>query len=135
MADTFRFELVSPERLLISADVKEVLVPGSEGDFTVLPMHAPVIAMLRPGILRVPGQNGALGEVYVRGGLADVGPERLIVLAERAVPLSEVNAAFLAREIETAQEDVDASKDEDTRRQAEDVLERLHSLSDVLKVA
>jgi F-type H+-transporting ATPase subunit epsilon len=135
MADTFRFELVSPERLLISADVREVLVPGSEGDFTVLPLHAPVIAMLRPGILRVPGHDGPLNEIYVRGGLADVGPERLIVLAEQAVPLGEVNAAFIAREIETAERDVAASKDEDTRRQAEDVLERLRSLSQVLQAA
>ena len=135
MADTFRFELVSPERVLISADVREVLVPGSEGDFTVLPMHAPVIALLRPGILRVPGQDGPLREIYVRGGLADVGPERLIVLAEQAVPLAEVNAAFIGREIETAEKDVAAAHDEDTRRQAEDVLERLRSLSEVLKAA
>jgi F-type H+-transporting ATPase subunit epsilon len=135
MADTFRFELVSPERLLISADVREVQVPGSEGDFTVLPQHAPVIAMLRPGILRVPGQDGPLREVYVRGGLADVGPERLIVLAERAVPLGEVNAAFIAHEIEAAERDLNDAKDEDTRRQVEDVLERLRSLSDVLKAA
>ena len=135
MADTFRFELVSPERLLISADVREVQVPGSEGDFTVLPQHAPVIAMLRPGVLRVPGQNGPLSEIYVRGGLADVGPERLIVLAEQAVPLAEVNAAFIAREIESAEKDLTASKDEDTRRQAEDVLERLRSLSEVLRAA
>lgn len=135
MADTFKFELVSPERLLISADVREVQVPGSEGDFTVLPQHAPVLAMLRPGILRVPGQSGPLSEIYVRGGLADVGPERLIVLAEQAVPLAEVNAAFIAREIETAEKDVAASKDEDTRRQAEDVLERLRSLSEVVKAA
>src|SRR5262249_52786759 len=135
MADTFKFELVSPERLLISADVREVLVPGSEGDFTVLPQHAPVIAMLRPGILRVPGYDGPNAAIYVRGGLADVGPERLIVLAEQAVPLGQVNAAFLAKEIETAEKDVAASKDEDTRRQAEDVLERLRSLSEVLKAA
>ena len=135
MADTFRFELVSPERLLISADVREVQVPGSEGDFTVLPMHAPVLAMLRPGILRVPGQAGPLSEIYVRGGLADVGPERLIVLAEQAVPLGEVNAGFIAGEIESAERDLAASKDEDTRRQAVDVLERLRSLSEVLRVA
>jgi len=135
MADTFKFELVSPERLLISANVREVQVPGSEGDFTVLPNHAPVIAMLRPGILRVPGHDGPNGAIYVRGGLADVGPERLIILAEQAVPLSQVDAAFLEREIAAAESDVAASKDEDTRYQAEDVLERLRSLRDVLKAA
>jgi len=135
MADTFKFELVSPERLLISADVREVLVPGSEGDFTVLPNHAPVIAMLRPGILRVPGLDGQLGEVFVRGGLADVGPDSLTVLAEQAVPLAEVDAAMMEREIEDAEQDVAGSRDEDTRRQAEDVLERLRSLKDVLQIA
>jgi F-type H+-transporting ATPase subunit epsilon len=135
MADTFKFELVSPERLLISANVSEVQVPGSEGDFTVLPNHAPVIAMLRPGILRVPGHDGPNGAIYVRGGLADVGPERLIILAEQAVPLGQVDAAFLEREIAAAESDVAASKDEDTRYQAEDVLERLRSLRDVLKAA
>jgi F-type H+-transporting ATPase subunit epsilon len=135
MADTFKFELVSPERLLISADVREVLVPGSEGDFTVLPNHAPVIAMLRPGVLRVPGYDGPNGAIYVRGGLADAGPDRLIVLAEQAVPLGQVDAAFLDREIASAEKDVASSKDEDTRYQAEDVLERLRSLRDVLIAA
>jgi F-type H+-transporting ATPase subunit epsilon len=135
MADTFKFELVSPERLLVSADVREVLVPGSEGDFTVLPNHAPLIAMLRPGILRVPGLDGALREIYVRGGLADVGPDSLIVLAEQAMPLAEVNAAVIAREIQAAERDVADSKDEDTRRAAEDVLERMHSLQITLQAA
>jgi F-type H+-transporting ATPase subunit epsilon len=135
MADTFKFELVSPERLLISANVREVLVPGSEGDFTVLPNHAPVIAMLRPGILRVPGYDGPNGAIYVRGGLADVGPERLIVLAEQAVPLGQVDAAFIASEIASAEKDVAASKDENSRFQAEDILERLRSLSETLKAA
>jgi F-type H+-transporting ATPase subunit epsilon len=101
----------------------------------VLPNHAPVIAMLRPGILRVPSHDGPNGAIYVRGGLADVGPERLIILAEQAVPLGQVDAAFLEREIAAAESDVAASKDEDTRYQAEDVLERLRSLRDVLKAA
>lgn len=135
MAETFKFELVSPERLLVSADVAEVLVPGSEGDFTVLPRHAPVIAMLRPGILRIPGMDGKLAEIYVRGGLADVGPDILIVLAEQAVPLGEVDRAFIAQEIKDAEDDLAQAQDEDVRRQAVDTLERLHSLSDVLNLA
>lgn len=135
MAETFRFELVSPERVLVSADVGEVLVPGSEGDFTVLPRHAPVIAMLRPGILRIPGMDGRLGEIYVRGGLADVGPESLTVLAEQAVPLAEVDRAFIDGQISSAEADVADARDEDTRRLAEDTLERLRSLSETLNLA
>ena len=134
MAETFKFELVSPERLLVSADVEEVLVPGSEGDFTVLPRHAPVIAMLRPGILRIPGIGGELGEIYVRGGLADVGPDSLVVLAEKAVPLAEVDLALLEQEIEDAEAGLIAAPDEDTRRLAEDTLERLRSLSTTLSL-
>ncbi len=135
MAETFKFELVSPERLLVSADVAEVLVPGSEGDFTVLPRHAPVIAMLRPGILRIPGMDGKLGEIYVRGGLADVGPESLTVLAEQAVPLAEVDRALLDQEIKDAEAELADAQDEDTRRMAEDTLERLRSLSETLNLA
>ena len=135
MAETFKFELVSPERVLVSADVAEVLVPGSEGDFTVLPRHAPVIAMLRPGILRIPGMDGKLSEIYVRGGLADVGPDSLTVLAERAVPLAEVDRALLDREIDEAETELAASQDEDTKRMAVDTLERLRSLSDTLNLA
>ncbi len=53
MAETFKFELVSPERLLMSADVEQVVVPGSEGDFTMLPRHAPLLTALRPGLLEI----------------------------------------------------------------------------------
>jgi F-type H+-transporting ATPase subunit epsilon len=135
MAETFKFELVSPERLLVSADVAEVLVPGSEGDFTVLPRHAPLISMLRPGILRIPGMDGRLAEIYVRGGLADVGPASLTVLAEQAVPLSEVNRAFLEGQLAQAEAELADAADEDSRRLAGDTLERLRSLSETLNLA
>lgn len=132
MAETFRFELVSPERVLVSADVAEVIVPGSEGDFTVLPQHAPVIATLRPGILRIPGMDGKLSEIYVRSGLADVGPESLTILAEQALSVSEVDAAMIAQEIKNAEEDLADAEDEDKKRQAQETLEQLRTLSDAL---
>ncbi len=135
MAETFKFELVSPEKILVSADVGEVIVPGSEGDFTVLPRHAPLISTLRPGVLRIPGMDGKLSEIYVRGGLADVGPDRLSVLAEQAIPLAQVDRDLIAREIKNAEEDLADAQDEDTRRQAEDTLERLRSLSEALDLA
>jgi F-type H+-transporting ATPase subunit epsilon len=135
MAETFRFELISPEKVLISQDVAEVIVPGSEGDFTVLPRHAPLIATLRPGVLRIPGMDGRLAAIYVRGGLADVGSDRLSVLAEQAIPLSEVDRALIAQEIRNAEEDLADAQDEDKKRLAEDTLERLRSLSDALNLA
>ena len=84
----------------------------------------PVIAMLRPGILRIPGMDGKLSEIYVRGGLADVGPEQLTVLAEQAIPLAEVDRALIEQEIKDAEDDLADAQDEDTKRQAEDTLER-----------
>ena len=135
MAETFKFELVSPEKVLVSADVGEVIVPGSEGDFTVLPRHAPVIAMLRPGILRIPSMNGKLGEIYVRGGLADAGPDRLTVLAEQALAVVDIDRELIAQEIKNAEEDFADAQDEDKKRQAEDTLERLRSLSEALNLA
>jgi F-type H+-transporting ATPase subunit epsilon len=132
MADTFKFELVSPQRLLLSAHVTEVIVPGSEGDFTVLRHHAPFVAMLRPGILRVPGMEGELSAVYVRGGIADVNPAGLTVLAEQAVPLASMDRGLIEQEIKDAEIDVAEAKDEDTHRQAADTLERLQSLQAVL---
>lgn len=135
MAETFKFDLISPEQVLVSEDVGEVLVPGAEGDFTVLPRHAPLIAMLRPGVLRIPGMDGKLDTIYVRGGFADVGPEELSVLAEQAIPLSEVNREMLEQEIKDAEEDVEDAQDEDKKRQAEDTLERLRSLNEALDLA
>ena len=135
MAETFKFALVSPEKVLVSADVAEVIVPGLEGDFTVLPRHAPLIAMLRPGVLRIPGMDGKLDEIFVRGGLADVGPDSLTVLAEQAMPLADVDRAHLAQEIRNAEEDVADAQSEDKKRQAVDTLERLQSLSEALNMA
>jgi F-type H+-transporting ATPase subunit epsilon len=135
MAETFKFELVSPERVLVSADVEEVIVPGAEGEFTVLPRHAPVIALLRPGVLRITGISGDLGEIYVRGGLADVGPDQLIVLAEQAIPLAKVDRELIAREIKNAEEDLADAQDENQKREAKDTLDQLRSLGEALNLA
>jgi len=80
---TFHFDLVSPEKLLFSGEVNQVDVPGSEGDFGVLPAHAPVITTLRPGILVIHGERGAL-RIVVDGGFAEVSPAGLTVLADMA---------------------------------------------------
>jgi F-type H+-transporting ATPase subunit epsilon len=135
MADTFRFELVSPERLLISEDVAQVDVPGAEGDFGVLPQHAPAISTLRAGILMVRGESGGDREVFVRGGFAEVRPDILTVLAEQAIPVEEIDEAVLAQEIQNAEEDVADAKDELTREKAEQHLSRLNEVIAALKAA
>ncbi len=84
MADTMHFELVSPERRLASGEAKSVRIPGSEGQMTALPDHAPVITALRPGVLRIETADGGAQEFAVTGGFAQVNAEGASILAERA---------------------------------------------------
>ncbi len=132
MADTFTFELVSPERLLISEDVESVVVPGSEGDFQVLANHAPVLSTLRAGLLDVVLPDGKERRIFVRGGFAEAGPENLTVLAQTAIDSADLNKAALAQEIQNAEEDVADAKDDQTRDKAQDKLDQLKLIRDTL---
>ena len=100
---SFHFNLVSPEKLLVSGDVEQVDVPGSEGDFGVLANHAPLVATLRPGILTIYREGGEM-RVAVNGGFAEVGPEGLTVLADVAVPLEDVNREGFAGYVKEAED-------------------------------
>jgi F-type H+-transporting ATPase subunit epsilon len=100
---TFHFNLVSPEKLLFSGDVDQVDVPGAEGDFGVLPGHAPLVATLRPGILTMYREGGSL-RVAVNGGFAEVNPEGLTILAEVAVPVEDLNREDFAGYVKEAEE-------------------------------
>lgn len=129
MADAFQFELVAPERLLMSEAVDQVVVPGSEGYFTVLKGHAPFMSTLRPGVVDVtPAGGGAAERIFVRGGFADVNAAGLTILAEQAIPLAEVDGAMLAQEVKNAEEDIADAKDGATKDAAE---LRLHQLKEV----
>jgi len=132
MADTFTFELVSPEKLLISEEVESVLVPGSEGDYQVLPNHAPVLSTLRAGLLDVVLPSGKERRIFVRGGFAETGPDSLTVLAQNAIYSDDLNKAALAQEIKNAEEDVSDAKDDQTRDKAQDNLDRLKLVRDTL---
>jgi F-type H+-transporting ATPase subunit epsilon len=134
MADLFKFELVSPEELLLSQDVRQVLVPGTEGNFTVLPGHAPVLSTLRPGVLDVLDEAGREERIYVRGGIAEVNPNGLTVLAENAVPLAELSSEMLAQQIRNAEEDVADAGDDEKRRRAQEALDHLRDLQGALGV-
>ncbi len=129
MADKVAFELVSPERLLISADVDMVVLPGSEGDFGVLPGHAPVISTLRPGALEIYEGDNVSERYFVAGGFAEVAGARLTVLAEQSIALADLDRANLEQQIQDAQEDVADAKDDPTRDKAQ---ERLDQLTEIL---
>ena len=132
MADTFTFELVSPERLLIAEEAESVVVPGAEGDFQMLPDHAPVLSMLRPGLLDVVLPGGTERRIFVRGGFAEAGPESLIVLAETAIDSADLEKEALAQEIRDAEEDVADAKDDENRARAQERLDSLKLVQETL---
>ena len=127
MAGTFKFELVSPERILLSADAEQVVVPGAEGDFTVLAGHAPVVSTLRPGVIEAT-VGGARKRLFVKGGFAEVEPDRLTVLAERALDIEQTDSAALAAELEAARKDLETAVGDQARKFAHDAVDRLQSL-------
>jgi F-type H+-transporting ATPase subunit epsilon len=96
MAGSFKFELITPERTAMSADVAQVVMPGAEGDFTVLPGHAPVISLLRPGTIEVALPDNRATRIFVQGGFAEVDADRLTVLMERALGSEEMTADTVA---------------------------------------
>jgi F-type H+-transporting ATPase subunit epsilon len=115
MADTMQFDLVSPERSLVSTQVSSVQIPGADGDFVTMPDHAPVITTLRPGILSVTDGAGST-DYAVSGGFAEVTATGTTVLAEKAMPASEATSGVLdamIAEAEAAAKDVSggAAKD------------------------
>jgi F-type H+-transporting ATPase subunit epsilon len=128
---SLHFELVSPERLLMSDDVDAVEIPGTEGDMGILPGHAPVLSTLRPGVLVVT-RGGKNERIFVRGGFAEVNPQGLTVLAEVAIPVAELDAGRIAQQVKNAEDDVNDAKTDETRRRAQENLDHLKALESVL---
>jgi F-type H+-transporting ATPase subunit epsilon len=117
---TFRFELVSPERLLISGEVESVTLPGSEGEFQVLAGHAPLLALLGPGVMTVTGGEGGNRRLFIDGGFCDVSPAGCTVLAESAYEpdeTSRIDEIVANAEAEAARLE-GAARDEADRRVA-----------------
>jgi F-type H+-transporting ATPase subunit epsilon len=131
MAEKLTFSLVAPTRELFHGEVDQVDVPGTEGDFGVLPRHAPVMAMIRPGALRIVN-DGAVRRVFVNGGFADVNPEGLTVLAEDAVDLADVDAATLDQELKDAKEDLTVARDDHARATVEKRIARIEAMKAAL---
>lgn len=94
MAGTLQFDLVSPERRLASVQATEVQIPATEGDMTAMAGHSPTITTLRPGLLRAVSTEG-IKAYAVTGGFAEISATGVSVLAERAIPLEEANAAVM----------------------------------------
>jgi F-type H+-transporting ATPase subunit epsilon len=127
----FHFDLVGPEKLLYSGEVEQVDVPGSEGDFGVLAGHAPLIAMLRPGVLTIYTGSEQIRAV-VTGGFAEANPTGLTVLADSAVAVDDLDPAVLAGQIKDLEEDVADAAEGSARDRAAHRLDQLRAVQAVL---
>ena len=130
---SFQFELVTPERLLFSGPVESVVVPGTEGDFEVLPLHAPLMSTIRPGVIVIrETPNGAPRRLFVRGGFADVSPQGLTILAEQAIAVEELTADRLQIEIVAVEQEVSLAAGDVARAAAEMKVGQIRELRRVL---
>ena len=109
---TFHFELVAPERVLFSGEVDAVMLPGTEGEMTVLPGHAPVMTSLKTGFIVVTDRQNHGTRVLVRGGFAEINPETVIVLAERALDATELTPESIDQEILQVEMQRDSTHDD-----------------------
>ena len=118
-ADKVAFQLVAPERLLVAAEVDMVVVPGAEGDFGVLPLHSPLMSVLRPGVIETYEANQVIGRIFVAGGFAEVNERGCTVLAEEAMPVAEIDAEQARQRLSDAQEDLREPPDDAARARLE----------------
>jgi F-type H+-transporting ATPase subunit epsilon len=125
------FEFVSPESVLFSGDVDQVDLPGIEGDLGVLPGHAPMVTLLRPGIITII-REGQREPVVVVGGFAEMGPGGLTVLADRAGAREDFDLVSLADDIRDTEEDVADCKDDAQRDKLVRHLDQLRALQAAL---
>ena len=128
MAEAFKFELVSPARLVLSEEASQVVVPGLDGDFTMLKGHSPFMTNVRPGVVESTSPSGKVTKIFVRGGFADASAAGLTILAEQAIPVEELKADVIAKEIKDAEEDVADAKTDEAKRVAQEKLDQLKAV-------
>ncbi len=127
MAD-FNFELVSPERVLVSESVEHVVLPGSEGQLGVLAGHLPSIVKLKPGVINVLSGSTITRSIYVRGGFAEINAQETTVLAEYALDIATASQEAIASEIAIAEQDLADADNQDTYFMAQSALDTLRAM-------
>ena len=117
--DKVEFELVSPEKLLLSRAVDMVVVPGAEGDMGVLPRHSPTITTVRPGTIVIYEGGAVSDRIFIAGGFAEVSDNRCTVLAEEAMPVEDIDKAAAQQSLANAREDISGADSDTARKSAE----------------
>lgn len=134
MADKLQFDLVSPEARVFSGEVDMVVVPGSEGDFGVLPGHAPFMATIRTGTIDVHAEN-VVTRIFVHGGFAEVTPQGLTILAEETAELATLDAADIRDRLEAARLRARDAADDHARALAEAEIVKLETMQAAMAIA
>jgi F-type H+-transporting ATPase subunit epsilon len=119
VADKVAFQLVAPERLLATADVDMVVVPGAEGDFGVLPQHSLFMSVVRPGVIETYDGGRVSERIFVAGGFGEVNERGCTVLAEEAMPADEIDLAQARRRLSDAQDDLREATNDAARARCE----------------
>ena len=114
-----QLSIITPEKVLLETQIEMVVIPGTEGDFGVLPGHAPFISTVRPGIISIDTQDGQKHKIAIFGGIAEVVPERCTVLAETAVNCNSLTAGDVQTRLETARAKLAAATNEQETALAE----------------
>ena len=127
-------EVVSPEKLLLSRDVEMVVIPASEGDMGILPNHSPMIVLLRGGTIAITEGGRVTDRLFVSGGFAEITPERCTVLADEAVPTSELSRAEGERRLSEAQADYDKTDKMDVAA-LDEAMDRMQSARAMVEAA
>jgi len=122
---TFELELVSPEKLLLSRPVEMVIIPAAEGDMGVLPGHAPMIVALQGGVISVRENGRETERMFVRGGFAEIGPTRVTVLADEAIPVADLSRGEADRLIAEAERDYAAAANAESPEKREAAMAKL----------
>ena len=128
MAEAFQFELVSPERLLVSAEGSQGVIPGADGEMTVMAEHAPVMTTIKPGVVTVTTTSGSTDQYVVFGGFADILPKGCTLLAESAMHVNDINREDIQQRIQDAREDLDDEQDEEKKAGLAQYLDQLTTL-------
>ena len=122
-----RFSLVSPERELFSGDVDQVVVPGADGQFGALALHAPTMSVVNMGVIKIIDGNSET-KMFVGGGIVDVTPTGVAILAEDAVDLAKFDVEKARQELKDFQEDLRDAKSDEEKQSAQKSVVRLEAL-------
>jgi len=132
MADMVTMDLVSPEKLLLSADYEMVVVPGAEGDFAVMAGHTPITSSLRPGVISIYEGDTEKDRIFVNGGFVQVADDKITVLAEEAIHVVDLNRSDLEQHIQDVAEDIEDATDDEVKRKAQENKDHLEQLLEAL---